>query len=70
MPFIRRSTVLFSSAMALSTPSVAAAAPVVTPSPLFSRPDDCAVPALLVPGDEVTCGDIGLTDEGLPVPWP
>ena len=70
MPFIRRSTILFSSAIALSMLSVDAD-PVVTPIPLFSRPEDCAVPALLVPGGgDATCGDVGLADEGLPLPVP
>lgn len=60
MPFSRWSTDLFSSAIALSMLSLDAA-PVVTPSPVFSRPEDCAVPALLVPGGgDATCGDVGL----------
>jgi hypothetical protein len=71
MPFNRRSTVLFSSAIALSKLSVVVAAPVVTPAPVFGRPEDCAVPALLVPGGgDVSCGDVGLADEGLPIPVP
>jgi hypothetical protein len=75
MPLSRWSTDLFSSAIALSKLSLDAE-PVVTPSPAFSRPEDCAVPALLVPGGgDATCGDVGLADEGLllpiplPVPW-
>src|SRR5882724_4930218 len=65
MPFNRRSIDLFSSAMALSKSSVVAE-PVVTPSPVFGRPEDCAVPALLVPGGD----DIELEDgRPLPVPW-
>lgn len=68
MPLTRRSTILFSSAIALSKLSLDAE-PVVTPSPVFSRPEDCAVPAPLVPGDGgATCGDVGLADEGLPLP--
>jgi hypothetical protein len=47
MPFSLRSIVLFSSLIAASLPVCGSdlAEPVVTP-----RPDDCAVPALLVPG--------------------
>src|SRR5882757_1040717 len=65
MPFNCRSTDLFSSAIALSTLSVVAE-PVVTPSTVFGRPEDCAVPALLVRG-----GDDNEMEDGrpLPVPW-
>ena len=63
MPFTLRSIVLFSSLIAASTPSVDLADPVVTP-----LPDDCAVPALLVPG----AGGAASLDE-FPAPlgsWP
>lgn len=50
----------------------AGADPVVTPAPVFGRPEDCAVPALLVPGGDDVCGDVGLElpVEELPVPVP
>src|SRR5882762_4066262 len=59
MPFNLRSTALFSSLMAASTSACGRAivpvpaAPVVTPAP-----EDCAVPALLVPGG----GEAGLDE--------
>lgn len=71
MPFNRRSIERFSSSMALSKLG-AAAEPVVTPSPVFGRPDDWAVPALLVPGGE-SCGEVVPEvpgDDGPPVPPP
>ena len=63
MPFTLRSIVLFSSLIAASTSVVDLADPVVTP-----LPDDCAVPALLVPG----AGGAASLDE-FPAPlgsWP
>jgi len=60
--------VLFSSLITAS-PLVCGADPVVTPSPLFTPgPEDCAVPALLVPGEG---GEASLAE--LPAPlgsWP
>src|SRR5882757_948721 len=57
MLFSLRSMVLFSSLMAASTSPCCRGlvpvpeAPVVTPAPVFApAPEDCAVPALLVPG--------------------
>jgi hypothetical protein len=57
MLLIFLSTVLFSSSMPLSWPGTLRAEPVVTP-------EDCAVPALLVPG-----GGGKFSVEGLPVPF-
>jgi hypothetical protein len=55
--------------MALSTPWVGAA-PVVTPAALFGLPEDCAVPALLVPGEGDVVPALPPADELLePVPW-
>jgi len=64
MPFSLRSIVLFSSLMAASALVFGVAAvpvpsdpaePVVTPAPVLTpAPDDCAVPALLVPGGEAS----------------
>jgi hypothetical protein len=52
MLFSLRSTVLFSSAIAASVLVCEPAAPVVTPGAVLTpEPEDCAVPALLVPGD-------------------
>jgi hypothetical protein len=70
MVFSRLSIDLFSLAMAWST-LWGVAEPVVTPSPVFNLPpDDCAVPAPLVPGGGASCEDVVRPDEGPPVPCP
>jgi hypothetical protein len=52
MLFSLRSIVLFSSAIVASVLVCGPAAPVVTPGAVLTpEPEDCAVPALLVPGD-------------------
>jgi hypothetical protein len=51
MLFTLRSTILFSSVIAVSTSFADLPDPVVTPLPVLTPPpDDCAVPAVLVPG--------------------
>jgi hypothetical protein len=51
MLLILRSTVLFSSVISVSTSFADLPDPVVTPLPVLTPPpDDCAVPAVLVPG--------------------
>jgi hypothetical protein len=51
MLLILRSTVLFSSVISVSTSFADLPDPVVTPLPVLAPPpDDCAVPAVLVPG--------------------
>jgi hypothetical protein len=68
MPLILRSIVLFSSVISVSTSFADLPEPVVTPLPVLTPPpDDCAVPAVLVPGGG---GDASLDEFAAPLGSP